>query len=310
MTDSTIAARDHVGARDLSSLLEFASRALDERFPLNAVWHPGDLVWQLKDALDARLDMRIWEDDGDIIAVAWFVGAGAVQIEARPRWENLVADALTWSEAALATRRPHLGDRHLSVRALESDTSRIRMIEAHGYHRAAPEGVQFRRDLAMGPIPAPSLPQGFRIVDSLGIDPEVRAACHRDAWNHLDHLGIQAISTFTADTYRRLVAAPVYDPTLDLMIQAPDGQMACNTILWADMASGVGTFEPVGTRAGFRGLGLARAITQEGCRRAQTRGLRWARVSTAHFNAPAIATYQSSGFTLIDHSHWWTRRRV
>lgn len=310
MARPDVTTRNHDGPRDFPALLRFASRALLERFPLNAVWHPGDLVWQLKDALGAHLDMRLWEADGDIVGLAWFVGPGGVQIEMLPAHESLALETVDWAEATLTAQQPRLGDRNLSVRALESDAVRIAALEDRGYRRSTAEGVQFRRDLSGPPIAPPTLPEGFAIVDCVGVDPEVRAACHRDAWNHLDHLGIAARSTFTADTYRRLVAAPAYAPGLDLMIQAPDGRMACNTIVWADPASGFGTFEPVGTHLDFRGLGLARAITQEGCRRLQAKGLRWGRVGTAHFNAPAIATYQSSGFTVIDHSHWWSRRMI
>jgi hypothetical protein len=33
-----------------------------------------------------------------------------------------------------------------------------------------------------------------------------------------------------------------------------------------------------------------------------------AHVFTAHFNAPAIATYLSSTFELVDRSSWWTKQ--
>lgn len=63
----------------------------------------------------------------------------------------------------------------------------------------------------------------------------------------------------------------------------------------------------MGTHADFRGLGLARAVNVEGLRRLKARGMAWGRVSTAHFNAPAIATYLSCGFEIIDRLSWWTK---
>jgi hypothetical protein len=45
----------------------------------------------------------------------------------------------------------------------------------------------------------------------------------------------------------------------------------------------------------------------EALRRAKACGMRWARVSTAHFNAPAIAAYTRAGFELCDRAAWWTK---
>lgn len=308
MPASTInaSARDHAGQSDLAAMLSFASAAMAERQSQRSTWHPGDLLWAFKDDFYARRDIRIWFDGDAAVAMAWFVAPGALWMEVRPAWEPLVADILAWAEDALRSARPRLGKRHLSIRAFDTDERRISALEQAGYSRAAPESVHFQRVLD-AQIAAPELPEGFDFVDCIDVDSEARAACHRDAWNHLEHLGIEATSTFSAQTYARLAAAPVYDPSLDLMIQSPDGRLVCNTIAWSDLASRVGKFEPVGTHHEFRGLGLARAITQEGCRRLRDRGHLWAQVGTAHFNAPAIATYRASGFAPHCESAWWTR---
>jgi len=305
---SRVTARSHAGLSDLPALLAFAGRSLRARFPLEAEWHPGDLVWQLKDAGDATQDMRLWETPSGLAAVAWFVGPGGLWLECLPDHEHLVAEILDWAQETLRAERPRLGKSKLSVQALDSDGGRVAAFEARGYERTAPEGVRFRRALHAD-IPPPILPDGVRMRDCLGVDPELRASCHRDAWNHLDHIGIEnARSTFTAETYRRLLGSPGYDPALDILAVSADGRLAANCICWADSASGVGTIEPVGTHVDFRGQGLARAVNIEGLRRLKARGMAWGRVSTAHFNTPAIATYQSCGFEIIDRTSWWTKR--
>ena len=105
----------------------------------------------------------------------------------------------------------------------------------------------------------------------------------------------------------RLAASPVYDPSLDILAETEDGRLVGGCICWADARSGVGTFEPVGTHVDYRGQGLARAVNVEGLRRLKARGMAWGRVSTAHFNAPAIATYLSCGFEIIDRTALWTK---
>jgi ribosomal protein S18 acetylase RimI-like enzyme len=58
---------------------------------------------------------------------------------------------------------------------------------------------------------------------------------------------------------------------------------------------------------GKPGKRLARVMMIEAVRRLQARGLREARVGTAHFNASAIAAYLAAGFTLVDRSFLWTK---
>ena len=308
--ETDVHARPHAGRTDLPTLLDFASRSLSARFPLEANWHPGDLVWQLKDARDTHLDMRLWEASEGVVAVALFAGPGQLWLECMPEHEPLIADMLNWAEAFLLEQRPRLGAETLSLKLLESDAARIALAEARGYRRSAPEGVRFRRALDQDIAPAP-LPKGVRLRDSIGIDPEIRAAGHRDAWNHLAHIGVEnARSSFTAKTYGRLLASPVYDPSLDILAETEDGRLVAGCICWADAQSGIGTFEPVGTHVDYRGQGLARAVNVEGLRRLKARGMAWGRVSTAHFNAPAIATYRSCGFEIIDRMALWTKALV
>ena len=264
--------RPHAGRADLPALLEFASKSLSARFPLEANWHPGDLVWQLKDARDTHLDMQLWETPNGVVAAALFAGPGQLWLECLPEYEPVVAEALDWAEAINARRTAAAGRGSPSVKLSLSDPERIAQVEALGFRRAAVEGVRFRRALDQDIAPA-ALPPSVRIRDCVGIDPEARAAAHRDAWSHLGHIGIEnARSTFTGKTYGRLLASPVYDPTLDILAETADGLLVAGCICWADDASGVGTFEPVGTHVDFRGQGLARAVNIEGLRRLKASG--------------------------------------
>ena len=75
-----------------------------------------------------------------------------------------------------------------------------------------------------------------------------------------------------------------------------DGTFASYCICWADARSRLGLFEPVGTRPDWRGRGAGRALILEGLRRLRDAGMQTAQVSTAGFNAPAQALYESCGF--------------
>jgi hypothetical protein len=293
--------RPYLGADDLAPLLSFGSRAFAERFPLNANWHPGDFVWELHARCDQPQPILMWGSTGGVTAVSGFTGPGQLLFEVLPDSERLVPEIVADAENAARAQG------ELSIRAFESDVRRVAALERLGYRRSAPEGVWFRLDLS-APLPSFDPPEGFSVRDSVGVDPAARAAAHRDAWNDLSRIGLpNARSAFTTESYLSLRAAPVYDPALDILVQGPDGLMVANCICWADAHSGIGVFEPVGTHAAFRGRRLARLAILEGCRRLLVRGHGWARVGTAHFNAPAISAYRACGFEPYDRTSWWTK---
>jgi len=291
------------GRGDLAPLLEFASRSFAERLPLNACWHPGDIVWELKPDFDRPHRVRMWMSDRRVVAVTMFSAADQLWLETLPTAEDLLPEIVARAECA-AVRR---GQRSLSIRAFEGDARRVGGLEALGYTAGAPDGVWFRVDLTK-PLADPPLPEGFRVRDSVGVDPGARAKAHRDAWNDLSEIGLpEARSQFSEDHYRSLMTAPNYDPTLDMLVEAEDGTLVVSALCWADKGSGVGVFEPVGTHAQYRKRGLTKLAICEALRRIQQRGLKTGRVGTAHFNGPAIGTYSGAGFELFDRTGWWTK---
>lgn len=295
--------RTYADRADLLLLQEFASKALSSRFPLDATWHPGDFSWQLMPNYDRPHRVRMWEKDGAVEAVAMFESADKLLIELLPSSDALLPEIMARAERA--SRRA--GQAALKVRAYDGDGTRIAALEALGYRRSAPDGVCFRVDLSQ-PLRMRTPPSEFRLRDSVDIDPERRAAAHRDAWNDLKEIGLpDARSSFSTEVYLGLKTAPDYDPALDILVQADDGTLVANCICWRDDQCRIGSFEPVGTHSHYRRRGLARLAVHEGLRRLKECGMRYGRVSTAHFNVPAIATYAACGFTLHDRSNWWTK---
>jgi GNAT superfamily N-acetyltransferase len=297
------------GLADLPALLAFASACTAQRSPLRSSWHPGDLIWALQTRANQPQPCRFWTGPDGVEALAWFESEGEVWIETLPASEGLVPAAVAWVEDAWRRRLASQGrpsDTPIQIRAQAADSRRVAALEALGYRRAGTAGVSFRIGLD-GELPPPEPPAGYRVRDSVGVDPALRAAAHRAAWSHLEHLGIAASSQFSTETYLSLTALPVYDATLDMLAVAPDGSFAANCICWADAASGVGVFEPVGVALAHRGRRLAGAIICEALHRLKARGHREARVGTAHFNHAAIAAYLAAGFDPADSSYWWAR---
>jgi GNAT superfamily N-acetyltransferase len=303
------ASRGYESLADLPAILAFASRCTAERSPLGCSWHPGDVIWALQTRADQPQPWRFWSGPQGVVAMAWFEGDGDIWIDALPDHDALIAEAVAWVEdgwprqLARAGRDPATP---LEIRAESHDARRIAALEALGYRKAGPSGVGFRLRLE-APLPAPELPPGYALRDSVGVDPALRAAAHRAAWSHLEHLGIHGESRFSTEAYLSLTRLPVYDPTLDILVVAPDGSLAGNAICWPDARSGIGTFEPVGVALAHRGRRLTSAMLREAAARLRARGHHEARVGTAHFNLAAIRAYLAAGFTPAGASHQWAK---
>jgi ribosomal protein S18 acetylase RimI-like enzyme len=139
----------------------------------------------------------------------------------------------------------------------------------------------------VGELPVVLLPAGFSVRPATRHDAEQLALIHNSAFS----------DDWTAEEYRdEVMAKPGYQPERELVVVAPDGQFAAFTMIALDELNRVGLFEPVGTHAHFRRLGLARALMSHALGEMQRQGM--ARATLAHdaTNQPAHALYRSLGF--------------
>ena len=134
-----------------------------------------------------------------------------------------------------------LGDGTLATQVADSDVERIATLRAFGYGRTERGNTRYQRDLSL-PIPPQNIPPGMRLRHVTDADLEERIDLHRDAWS------VWGPSSANVPAYRLLRASPVYDETLDIVLEDADGRFVSYCICWADAATGVGTFEPVGVR--------------------------------------------------------------
>jgi len=305
----------YAGSTDLHLLIEFARQATRARWPSSTYMKAGDVVWMLYGSKPGDPNIRLWFDGSGLAAYAAFEPPLHVDFDIRPgiaKDDRLADEILRWAEE----RRQNLArdDREtipkayamlvgdsLSSTALDSDARRISLLERHGFPRADGFNVLYSRSLDE-PIAEPELPTGLRLRHATDDDLEARVDVHRDAWS------VWGPSKITVETYRQLRSAPLYDPELDVVLEEASGKFLTYCIGWVDTANATGHFEPVGCRPDSTGRGYARAVTIEGLRRMQARGLRTALVSTASVNERARVLYQSCGFVEVDRAHFYAKR--
>ncbi len=273
------------------------------------MFHVGDITWQrfmyTRETFRPEERIALWErPDGELSGFAWYYPKWtevAFQIDPGLRgsdeWRTIAGSMLRWAE------KRHTEDTDavapLSIAEFVSDVAFADFIRARGFARSDTPMMRFHRQSLTKPIPEPGLAEGFSVRQMLGEDEyEDRVQSHREVWNP---------SKFTVEGYRQLRSSPGYDPQLDLVIVAPDGKIAANTICWHDEVNRSGEFEPVGTREAYRGHGLAKALLYEGMRRLQERGCEIAYVSTTEDREAACRLYLSAGFEIVDRWVYYQR---
>lgn len=307
------ASRAYAGASDLPLIIDFTRRETARRSPDRDYWHVGDATWQLY-ALGPSEDLRLWFDRDELAGFVSLEPPAVMHADARDGTAfdpELAGQMLDWAEARARTHWARqnaplpvayqpLGTETLSISVRESDERTASLLRARGYARSERGGLRFARSL-VDPVPLLQLAPGMRLRHPTDGDVEARVDVHRDAWS------VWGPSGFSEELYRRLRATPGYDDELDVVLEDESGRFVSYCICWADDASGIGYFEPVGTRPAFAGRGLGKAVILEGLRRLREHGMHTARVGTASINDGAAGLYRSAGFKLADREWFYTR---
>jgi ribosomal protein S18 acetylase RimI-like enzyme len=94
----------------------------------------------------------------------------------------------------------------------------------------------------------------------------------------------------------RLAGCSLYDPELDLLVEAPSGEVAGYALLWADPVTRVGLLEPMRVENPYQRRGLARHLLTAGIERLVARGCTRLKVSYMDENPAARNLYLGAGF--------------
>lgn len=294
--------------RDLELLKRFVMAIwADETY--RSYFHMGDIIWNMyqNTVFDPYRDIRLWQNtQGEMLGFALFdIGRTAfsswTQIHPGQRENAELYDAmLEWLDERAIEERKGDPTRDLLYNAIyDDDIPQQSALLRHNYQPGDIGLLYMYRELD-GILPEPLLSPGWQVrhVADEG-EFEDRVAIHCDVWHP---------SRVTLEAYRRLRTIPGYTPELDIVAVAPDGTFASYCICWFDPLNRCGEFEPVGTRAAFRGQGIGKAVMLEGLRRLQLLGATSAIVNTNNGNDPARHLYESVGFRVIAEDRYYIKR--
>ncbi|NJK77116.1 MAG: GNAT family N-acetyltransferase [Microcoleus sp. SU_5_6] len=311
---TNLSVRSYAGDRDLSAIADLVNTCeavdrLEEGTSISQLQQEFDAP-----SLDKTRDLCLWENaNGKLIAFAklsvsepgevtdgwlWF------RVHPEARGGEVEASAIAWGEARMqeiAKERGTPVKLRSYVRAEDGD--RISLLVNSGF-QADRYFFRMARSLSE-PIPKPQFPEGFWLR---------QVSCEQDAtawvemfnqsfidhWNHHD---------LTVEEFNYYSNLPNYRNDLDAIAVAADGTFAafCYCEINPEENDRTGRNEGwigvLGTRRGFRKIGLGRAMLLAGLQRLKAAGVDTAILGVDAENpSGALRLYESTGFRKIRNS--------
>jgi mycothiol synthase len=220
---------------------------------------------------------------------------GRLRIHVRPDVrETPLGDAIIAWGAARMRELGHERGRPARLRSLGRDDIpyRLELLQRNGF---TPQRMFLRMVRQLGSdLPVPSVPAGYTLR-LLGGEREAAAwtalfnQTFREHWNHFD---------YTLDDVREWLAAPDYRPDLNLVIEAPGGELCA--FCWGTVREGAeGWIDELGTLPAYRRRGLGRALLLANLARMRDTGLAIAKLGVDGESASqAPQLYHAAGFTV------------
>lgn len=261
--------------------------------------------------LDKARDLRLWETEaGQLIGIGWLRLRkseehgrldSSLEFSVHPDFRDLHLEDTITDWAFRRAKEAGL-ERDLPVRILSgsrpTNTARLSFLEQRGMH-VVRYFFRMRRDLA-DPIPEPQLPEGFTLRHSSGKGQDVEKWVETFNLSFIDHWGHYPL---TVESHSNRLSNPFYNPEHDLLAIAPDGTLAAFCFCWIDKADNSmlersdGRIDMLGTRRGYRNIGLGRAMLLAGLQLLKREGMTVAKLGVDAENPTgALKLYESTGF--------------
>jgi ribosomal protein S18 acetylase RimI-like enzyme len=244
---------------------------------------------------------KLWFDADQIIGWAFVDDSHNLLWELKKQYtESLGAEMVTWGKACIRKTLAEGETSTLDASCREDDKERLAFIRQHGFHQTDMISIGMKRHLSE-PIPQFELPEGFSIRAIKGTEEaEAVASTHRSAFE----------SEYMSTKNRlAIMNTSEYDPTLDLMVIAPDGSIAAYCTCSVNEQSKEGSTDPVATHPRFQRMGLAKALLTKGLQMLKERGMEYARLGTSGENIAMQKAAEAAGF-FLEHKTFWFEKEV
>jgi ribosomal protein S18 acetylase RimI-like enzyme len=191
-----------------------------------------------------------------------------------------------------------MGSAVLDANSREDRAERITFLKHHDFHQLDDTNVAMARSLS-DPIADPVLPQGFVIRPIKGVEEaEAVATMHRAAFG-TDYM--------TTENRLIIMNTSGYDPSLDLLAIAPNGDIAAYCSCSVNDQTKIGMTDPVATHPKYQRMRLSRALLLTGMRMLKERGMESAHLGTSGDNVAMQKTAETVGFKVEYRTIWFSK---
>lgn len=249
---------------------------------------------------EIRANTRLWFDEGQPIAWAYVDEFNNLRWEIDGQYgERIGAEIVEWGEACIRKKLANRETSTLDASCREDYAERISFLKGQGFHQTQDTTIYMTRPLSE-PIPEPELPQGFVIRPIKGVEEaEAVASTHRAAFG---------TEYMTTENRLAIMNTSEYDPSLDLLVIAPDETVAAYCTCSVNDQTKVGFTDPVATHPNYQRMGLARALLLTGMRLLKEREMKSAHLGTSGENVAMQKTARSVGFTVAYKTIWFSKQ--
>ncbi|HSG45297.1 MAG TPA: GNAT family N-acetyltransferase [Anaerolineales bacterium] len=246
-----------------------------------------------------RANMRIWFDNGQPIGWAYVDDFRNLRWEFDTQYDALIGkDIVAWGESCIQ----QLNEKSITLDAScrENYAEKVSFLKRHGFHQTEGTSIAMVRDLSKS-IPDPEPPNGFIIRPIAGVqEAEAVASTHRAAFG---------TEYMTIERRLAIMNSSEYDPSLDLLVIAPDGTVAAYCSCAVNEETKAGDTDPVATHPNNQRMGLARTLILTGMKLLKERGMISAHLGMSGDNIAMQKTAESVGFT-IEYTNLWFSKEV
>jgi ribosomal protein S18 acetylase RimI-like enzyme len=249
------------------------------------LWEAADVQWWWRAARRSDdVEQHFWTDAvGPVGAVLATEFRGAWQCDPIIVAGAAIAPQVVWERAV--EQAVSLQPDPVEVPARDDDRGLVAFLRAAGFVAGEPSAITWMDSHERPPVMAPA--EGFVLTDRTAREGTPHPMCGRNG---------DAVED-------RLRQCLLYDPALDLAVEAPDGAVAGYSLYWFDPVTKVGLVEPMRVNDEYRRRGLARAMLTAGVERLAQRGA--TRLKVGYSTDSAGALYTGSGFRLTATTTWF-----
>lgn len=251
---------------------------------------------------------RLWRTEaGRLAALAYIDDYNNFWFEISPQFReiSLLDDIVAWGVDCMRRRNAQTGEHATLDAVCEMEAQgHIEILRAHAFQETGLLTLKYARSLEE-PVPDSSLPAGFSLRPTHGeAEVESLVALHQAAFGD---------DAMTVEYRLAMMRAPQYVPDLDLLIIAPDGELAAFCVCSIDddenRQTGVQTGwpDPIGVHPYYQGKGLGKAVLFAALKALKQRGMQQACLGTSSDNLPMQRLAETLGFRLISKKVWFSR---